>query len=176
MSRKYKILAVVALLVLVLDQYTKNLVLQHFHLGESISIISNYFNLTYIQNTGAAFGLLAQAPAPFRVPFFLIVPLIALAVIVFIFRKLPSDSIKLPIALSLIMSGALGNLIDRIRFGYVVDFLDFHWKYQIHYPAFNVADSAICVGVGIMMLDLVYPAGEEESSQQNQRSASSRNG
>jgi signal peptidase II len=63
------------------------------------------------------------------------------------------------VALASVMGGAIGNLIDRVRFGYVVDFLDFHWRYQVHFPAFNVADSAICVGVGLLMIDLFKKEG-----------------
>jgi signal peptidase II len=117
-------------------------------------VISNFFNLTYVQNKGAAFGLLAQADPSFRIPFFVIIPFIALGSIAYVFRKLPALDVKLAGALSLIISGALGNLIDRVRLGYVVDFLDFHWKWLYHFPSFNVADSAICIGVGLVMLDL----------------------
>jgi signal peptidase II len=91
------------------------------------------------------------------------VPLIALGAIGFIFRKLPAADLKLSTALSLVIGGAVGNLIDRVRFGYVVDFLDFHWKHSYHFPAFNVADSAICVGVGLLMIDLLAAEREEAS-------------
>jgi signal peptidase II len=157
---KYVILVVLSLLVIALDQWTKLMVLQRFRLGESISVIPNYFNLTYIRNTGAAFGIFADAHPGFRGPFFLLVPLAALAAIAYIFRKIPADDRKLSIALSLVVGGAIGNLIDRLRLGYVVDFLDFHWRYLNHFPAFNVADSAICLGVGILMLDLLQQGPE----------------
>ena len=152
--RKYLILFGLTGTVILLDQFTKLLILEKFRLGETVSVISGLFNLTYIRNTGAAFGLLAQSDPAFRVPFFIAVPLIALAAIAFIFRKIPSEDLKLSTALSLVVGGALGNLLDRVWLGYVVDFLDFHWQQQYHFPAFNVADSAICLGVGILMLDL----------------------
>jgi len=155
-KRKYLILSSVTAGVVIFDQITKLMVIKDFRLGESISILSGYFNLTYIRNKGAAFGLLNDAPEWFRVPFFLVVPFVALFVIAYIFRKIPDKNIKISAALSLVIGGAIGNLIDRIRLGYVIDFLDFHWRYQYHFPAFNVADSAICVGVGILMLDLMF--------------------
>lgn len=154
-GKKYALLAVITPLVIVLDQLTKYLIVQKFRLGETIPIISGFFNFTYIRNTGAAFGILAMAPQSFRVPFFVTVPLVALVAIGFIFRKIREDDLKLSAALSLVIGGAIGNLIDRVRLEYVVDFLDFHWSYQYHFPAFNIADSAICVGVGFLMLDLL---------------------
>lgn len=152
---KYRILFVVTPLIIALDQFTKYLVTHKFVLGETIPIVSGFFNLTYIRNTGAAFGIFAQAHPSFRIPFFVIVPLVALAAIGYIFRKIGRQDLKLAAALTLVIGGAIGNLIDRLQLGYVVDFLDFNWKYQYHFPAFNVADSAICVGVGILMLDLL---------------------
>lgn len=154
-KRKYAILFLITSIILLLDQLTKALVVQRFKLGESISILDGFFSLTYIRNTGAAFGILAQADPAFRIPFFLVVPLIALFAIGYIFRKIADQDLKLSGALSLVMGGAIGNLIDRVLLGYVIDFLDFHWKFEYHFPAFNVADSAICVGVGILMLDLL---------------------
>jgi signal peptidase II len=129
-------------------------------------MIMGFFNLTYVQNKGAAFGLLSQADPSFRVPFFVIIPFIALGSIAYVFRKLPARDLKLAVALSLIISGALGNLMDRMRLGYVVDFLDFHWQWLYHFPSFNVADSAICIGVGLVMLDLFT----EESTQREKKS------
>ncbi len=154
-NAKYFILFSVLTGILLLDQWTKHLIVQSFHLGESVPVVSEYFNLTYVRNTGAAFGLFAHSDPSFRVPFFIMIPLLALIVIGVIFRKIPNEDRKLSIALSMVIGGAVGNLIDRLHFGYVVDFLDFHWKQQYHFPAFNVADSAICVGVALLTLDLV---------------------
>jgi signal peptidase II len=154
-QRKIKILLLLTVIIVVLDQWSKALILKNFRLLESVDVVSGFFNLTYIQNTGAAFGVFAKSDPTFRVPFFLIIPVIALTAIGFVFAKLPKDDIKLSTALSLVVGGAIGNLLDRLNHGFVVDFLDFHWKGQYHFPAFNVADSAICVGVAILMLDLV---------------------
>jgi len=154
-DRKYLILFALTAAVIASDQFTKGLMVDKFRLGESIPLWHGFFNLTYVRNTGAAFGLLASSDPRFRTPFFIAVPLLALAAIGYIFRKIPEQDIKLSSALSLVVGGAIGNLIDRLRYGFVVDFLDFHWKFQYHFPAFNVADSAICIGVAILMLDLL---------------------
>ena len=154
MNRKYLFLGSLTGSVVILDQVTKYLIHHKFRLGESIPMIQNFFHLTYVRNTGAAFGLLADANPAFRVPFFVIVPIVALAAIAYIFKKIPADDIKLSCALSLVVGGAVGNLIDRVYFGFVIDFLDFFIGVN-HFPAFNIADSAICVGVGLLMLDLL---------------------
>ncbi len=140
------------LLIIVGDQWTKLMVLAHFEYGESLVMIPEFFSLTYVRNTGAAFGFLANSNPTFRVPFFLIVPIVAMVVLGFLYRDLPRNSKWRAMALGLVSGGALGNLIDRVRLGYVVDFLDFHYRNQYYFPAFNVADSAICLGVGILLL------------------------
>ncbi len=174
--RKYVILLVLVLAIVVLDQVTKQIVIDRFHYGESISVIPEFFNLTYVRNTGAAFGLLANANPAFRIPFFVLVPFAALFAIGMIFRKLPAQDVKLSTALSLVIGGAVGNLIDRVVYNYVIDFLDFHWKLQYHFPAFNVADISICVGVGILMLDLLFepnsPLAGQASEDRSQGDAS----
>lgn len=152
---KYLVLFGLTTATVLLDQLTKRLVLARFRLGESMPVISRIFDLTYVRNPGAAFGMLAHAEPSFRVPFFVIVPLIALVAIGYVFRKLPPRDLPLATALSLVVGGAIGNLLDRLMRGYVVDFLDFHWDIQYHFPAFNVADSAICIGVGLLILDVI---------------------
>lgn len=153
---KYGILVSVSLLIIAFDQWTKHLIHTKFSWGESLPLIDSFFNLTYVRNSGAAFGLLHKAPPAFRDPFFLIVPLIALVVIFYLFTRLTREQQWTTTALSLIVGGAIGNLIDRIRFGYVIDFLDFHWKEIYHYPAFNVADSCIVIGVGMMLIQSFF--------------------
>jgi len=140
------------LFVIVFDQWTKFLVLGHFEYGETLPLIADFFSFTYVRNTGAAFGFLATANPTFRVPFFLLVPIIAMVVLGFLYRDLPANAKWRAMALGLVSGGAIGNLIDRIRLGYVVDFLDFHYRNVWYFPAFNVADSAICLGVGILLL------------------------
>lgn len=148
--RKYLILMTVSGAVIALDQLTKMYIHTHFQLGEQLVVIQDYFNLGYVRNTGAAFGILRTAHEDFRSLFFLSMPPIALLIILFILKSVAStDRIQI-FALSLIFGGAIGNYIDRLRFGYVIDFLEFHWRNQYTWPNFNVADSAIVVGVGIL--------------------------
>ena len=155
-KKKYQILSWVTPLVVVLDQLTKWEVVKNFSLGQTRSIVPGIFDLTYVRNTGAAFGILAHADARWRIPFFVLVPLVALVAIFQVFRRIGEKDLKLAYALALVMGGAVGNLIDRAWLNYVIDFLLFHWKYEWQFPAFNIADSAICVGVGILMLDLFH--------------------
>lgn len=152
MKNKYGILALVSVVSLVLDQWTKWLVHTRFRVGESVDLIDPILALTYVRNKGAAFGILQTASASFREPFFMLVPIIAIGVIGYLYYKLENDQRFSALALSLVLSGAIGNLIDRIRLGYVVDFVDVHWREVYHWPAFNVADSCIVVGVGILFL------------------------
>lgn len=140
------------ILIIFADQWAKLLILARFDYGESVVLIQNFFSITYVRNTGAAFGFLASANPSFRVPFFLIVPIIAMVVLGFLYRDLPDTARIRSMALGLVSGGALGNLIDRVRLGYVVDFLDVHFRTDYYFPAFNVADSAICVGVSILLL------------------------
>lgn len=146
------ILLAVTFAITALDQWTKMIVHSGFDLGESIPVINGFFNFTYVRNTGAAFGILGTAQETFRQIFFLSVPPIAVLIIVIFLYGLPETE-KLEIyALSTISGGAIGNYIDRLRFGYVIDFLDFHIQNKYSWPAFNIADSAIVVGVGVLTL------------------------
>ena len=171
-NRKYFILVSLVGLIVSLDQLTKTLVVANFRLGESKVIIDNFFNLTLIHNTGAAFGLLRNMDPAIREPFFLIIPLLTLGAILYAFHKLEESEIWSILGLVLIVGGAIGNLIDRVRIGYVIDFLDFHWFYKNHFPAFNVADSAICVGVFILIINLLFFAEDEPEPDKKEASAS----
>ncbi len=150
MSR-YRLLAIISVIVLALDQATKLHIDAHFDLYESVPVIPGLFSLTYIRNQGAAFGILAESSI--RVPFLLTVSCVALLAILW-FLKTRDNSQRLGnLGLALIFSGALGNLIDRIRLGEVIDFIDVYWR-QHHWPAFNVADSAITVGVALLIFEM----------------------
>lgn len=153
---RYVILVLTTVAVLGVDQWTKHLVHTTFHWGESRPILSSLFALTYVRNQGAAFGLMHRAPSWFRDPFFIVIPVMALFVILFLLVRLRNEQKITAAALSLILGGAVGNLIDRLRYGYVIDFLDFHWKEAYHWPAFNVADSCIVVGVSVMFLQSFF--------------------
>lgn len=152
MKKKYIWLAAIAGFLVALDQVIKLYVHTHFHLGESVVVIPNFFNLTYVRNFGAAFGFLAESHPSFRELFFLSMPPIALIIILGILRGVKDDDTKQIIALSSIFGGAIGNYIDRIRFRYVIDFLDFHLYGKWSWPAFNIADMAIVGGVGLLLL------------------------
>lgn len=137
--------------VIVLDQFTKILTVNNFALYESLEIIPGFFNLTYLTNKGAAFGFLAGVEAAWRHYFFLILASIALVLLVVAWFRLRKEHRFYGPALALIAGGAIGNVIDRVRLGAVVDFLDFYVA-GYHWPAFNVADSAIFVGVFLFLL------------------------
>jgi lipoprotein signal peptidase len=153
MRLKYRILAIVVPLVLVLDQWTKHLIHSRYRLGETWDLFPSIFAFTYVRNQGAAFSLLNDAPAYFRDPFFLIVPLVALLAISYLYSRLRDSQRVVAFGLSLVAGGAIGNLIDRLRYGYVVDFIDWHWKEVYHWPRFNIADSCIVVGVALLLID-----------------------
>ena len=139
------------LLVVVLDQLTKVWTVKCFALYESMEIIPGFFSLTYLTNKGAAFGFLAGVDAAWRHYFFLILVSIALVLLLVAWFRMRNDHRFYGPALALIAGGAIGNVIDRVRLGAVVDFLDFYVAGH-HWPAFNVADSAIAVGVTLFLL------------------------
>jgi len=155
---QFKLFLPLAAGVLFLDQVSKAAVSATLQLHEIRPIIDGVLNLTRIHNTGAAFGLLAGQASPARTLFFLAVSLLAMGVVLWmLFRLAPGQKAEL-VALSLIFGGALGNVIDRARLGEVVDFVDVYYK-SYHWPAFNVADSAITVGVILLLYRLVFDKG-----------------
>ena len=150
---RWRLLGWVAGLVLVLDQATKLHVHNTFALYESRPLVENFFALTYIRNSGSAFGLLARYdPAVLRI-FFPAVTVLAVVALLWYLSRLPASQPLTLWGVCLVIGGAVGNGIDRFRIGQVIDFLDVHWYDVYHWPAFNVADSAICVGVGLLVLD-----------------------
>jgi signal peptidase II len=154
-ASKYGFLAVVAGSVLVLDQAAKALILARLPLGASRPVIRGLFDLTHVHNPGGAFGFLAQARPELRSLLFVAVSILAAGMVVYLYRQTPAAQRGFKVGLALILGGALGNLIDRLRFGVVVDFLDFYvgaW----HWPAFNIADSAITIGVCLFALQALF--------------------
>lgn len=150
--------------VVAADQFTKWLVMATFRLYEIKIVIPGFFNLTYITNTGAAFGLLAGEQTLLRQAFFISVAMVALLIMFFSYRHFRSQGQLFVHAIGMIAGGAIGNLIDRLRFGKVVDFLDFYIK-GYHWPAFNVADSAITIGVGLFILgSLLCPPEDSDNT------------
>lgn len=154
MKRKYRLLLIFSVVILLLDQWTKYMVLQKLALYQRVEVIQGFFNLTHVRNTGGAFGIFGGEKGGLGSIFFVVVSLIAIGAIVFLFFKVKENEKTLAFSFSLILSGAVGNLIDRLRYGEVIDFLDVHLS-TYHWPAFNVADSAICVGIGLMALELL---------------------
>lgn len=152
MKNKLILLAITTLIVIVIDQLTKNYILAAFEYGESIDVVNNFFNITYVRNYGAAFGMLSKIEPKFRDLFFLLMPPFAMTVIFMMLKTSPANESIRKLALSAVFAGALGNYIDRLRFGYVVDFLDFHWYQHYSWPAFNVADMSIVCGVTVLIL------------------------
>jgi signal peptidase II len=151
---KYTLAGLISGAVLVLDQATKLLVVKGMTLHQSIAILPDFANLTYLRNTGAAFGFLAGARSSLRISFFVLISFVAIGCIVYLIRGLRPQQKFLTLSLSLILGGAIGNLIDRLRLGEVIDFIDLHW-YDAHWPAFNVADSAITIGVVLLFFHIL---------------------
>ena len=162
MKIRFLLLATISGFIIALDQLTKMYIHTQFRLGESRNVIAGLFDLTYIRNPGAAFGIFSTAHAGFRGPFFMMIPVIAVCFILYVLWKTPDSDRLQTFALSLVFGGAIGNYIDRIRFGYVIDFLLFyypkdvtilgrHYRGPLEWPAFNVADSAIVCGITILL-------------------------
>lgn len=129
----------------ILDQVTKQLVRDRFLLGERLPVIPGFFNLTYVRNTGAAWGMLSGLNN------WLVVLSIVILIFLILFRRsFLTDAVIHQLAAGLMLAGIIGNLVDRIRLGYVIDFLEFHPGFD--FPAFNVADASICTGVGLYLL------------------------
>ncbi len=154
MSKRYYLAFIISSGIIVLDQITKFLVDLNMSLHQSIEIIPNFFNLTYIRNTGAAFGLFAGDPTMGRIIFFTLFSFLAIGCLIYLIKNLRPGSKPAFISLSLILGGAIGNLIDRLRWGEVIDFLDLHW-YNWHWPAFNIADSSITIGVIMLFYQIM---------------------
>ena len=157
MRRKYLILVVVFCVVFFFDQITKAYVYRVLHHFQSVEIIRDFFHITHVRNTGAAFGLLAGPAHPLRTALFIVISGIAIGAILLIYRRIEDDDTLHALAFALLLGGAVGNLVDRVWVGHVIDFLDFHW-YNHHWPAFNFADAAICGGIGLIILNMVMGA------------------
>lgn len=156
--RKYHIL--IASLVVVLDRLTKWIIAQNIMPNDSVDVIPGIFRLTHVQNQGAAFGLFSDSPSEWKVAMLILFSVAALAVVSALLWKNGNAMNTTAIALSLVFGGALGNLWDRVASGRVIDFLDFYIG-RHHWPAFNIADSAIVVGA-LLLLSEIFLAPQEE--------------
>ncbi len=147
-------LVALGVITVVLDQSTKAAVRALLPLYDSVSVIPGFLDFTYVRNTGAAFGLLNSADVPFKPAIMTVIALAALVAISVYAMKASSQDALGQIGLALVMGGAVGNLIDRVTTGYVVDFVDAYWG-EWHFWAFNVADAAITVGACLLILDMM---------------------
>ncbi|MGA1791123.1 MAG: signal peptidase II [bacterium] len=150
-------------LILILDQLTKYLIRSFMSLNTSLSIIPGFFNMVYVMNKGGAFGLFSYLNPLLRAAIFIGFSLVAILALLIIYWK-SSHTCLIRLGIAFLMGGAIGNLMDRLRWGMVVDFLDFYIG-RCHWPAFNVADMAICTGLGLVFLELLVirddPSGYE---------------
>lgn len=152
--KNFILCAATAAFIITVDQVTKACVSLAMSLHESIVVIGGVFNITYVRNPGAAFGFLATAGPAFRTVFFVAITVAAIVLILYYLYKTTQDEPLLVFSLSLILAGAVGNLIDRVRFGEVIDFLDVYIGVH-HWPAFNVADTAISLGAILLIIHMV---------------------
>jgi signal peptidase II len=153
--RKYTYLTLVAGGVLALDQITKAFVLGRLPLGGGFTVVPGFFDITHVHNPGGAFGFLAALGPQWRGLLFIAVTVVVAALILVLYRQTPEGQRLLATGLALVFGGALGNLVDRVRLGVVVDFLDFYVG-DLHWPAFNIADSAITVGVFFFAINALF--------------------
>jgi signal peptidase II len=149
---RWTVFAFLVVTIIALDQATKLHIHHTFRLHESRPVIANFFDVTYVRNAGAAFGLLSRQSPTFLRYFFPSMTLVAVIALMIYHARVPHAHTLTRWGLAAITGGALGNGIDRLWLGQVIDFIDVH-VYAYHWPAFNVADSAICVGVGVLLLD-----------------------
>lgn len=156
------ILFLTALAIAIADQVTKHWAVQNLRDGDTLSIVGDILRLRYTTNTGAAFGL-------FRDQGFVltIIALVVVGVIVFYYRRLPNQMLLVRISLGLQLGGAIGNLIDRLHYGSVVDFIEF-----VLWPIFNIADASIVLGVALLAYYLIFLSGEEEPTAETKQIAS----
>ena len=155
MQNKYIRLIVIGGLGVIIDQLTKFFIVKYLPLHHTVPVVPGLFNIIHIKNAGGAFGLLADLSPGMRTFVFLFISSLAVGLILYFYLKTPQTHIWLAVGFALIFGGAVGNLIDRIRFGVVTDFLDFYIS-KYHWPAFNIADSAISIGIGIFVYHLLF--------------------
>jgi len=141
------------LVIIALDRWTKWLIHTKLLLNQTIPIIDAFFNITYVRNTGVAFGILDSASLPLKSTVLAVLTLVAITGVLVYSWRTPANQTLLQAALSLILAGALGNLYDRVLYGYVIDFIEVYYR-TYRWPSFNVADSAITTGVGLLVLQI----------------------
>jgi signal peptidase II len=156
MTSKFKLrlpFILVVVLILFLDRWTKWLIVTRMFLNQTIPVIDGVFNITYVRNTGVAFGILDPVRSSLKSWILVLLTICAVTAVIVYSYKTPVSRKLLQVALSLILAGALGNLYDRVNYGFVVDFIEVYFR-NYRWPSFNVADSAITTGVALLALDL----------------------
>jgi signal peptidase II len=148
--KRYLLSGIIALVVIITDQITKSIIKANIPLYKSIPVVDGFLNITHIKNTGGAFGILSGMNSLF----FIIASSVALLIVILYLIRLPENNLWLITSLSLISGGAIGNMIDRVRSGEVIDFIDLFYD-RFHWPAFNIADSSITIGVFILFINLL---------------------
>lgn len=162
--KKYSVTLSLATAIILLDQLSKKIAVEHIPAWRSISVIDGFFNLVHVQNRGAAFGFLNRKDIEWQFWLFAGFTLLAVGLVLYMLKNLKTVSLPALSAFGAILGGALGNFIDRLRFRYVIDFLDFYIG-DLHWPAFNVADIAICYGVAMFALITFFPGRMEKTKQ-----------
>ena len=156
LTSKHWVVVLITPLMVALDQATKIFIHSTFQLYQAIEIVPDYFNIIYVRNTGLAFSLFTDRLGHYSTWIFLGITLVALGIIIHLFFQTRENAMLLPTALSFVLAGAFGNLIDRLHWGYVVDFIQ--WHYGEHYwPTFNVADISIAIGIVFLVIDSFRP-------------------
>lgn len=153
----------IAVLFALADQVLKQIVDKTFSLGDSLAVIPGFFNLVYLRNSGGAFSILDGLPPLWGRLFFICATLAALAFVLYLYRSHPPGNLWGRVGMILVFGGGLGNLVDRVAYGEVIDYLLFYYG-RYHWPAFNLADSGITVGVGLMIVDMLRSPPETAST------------
>ncbi len=174
LSSRIKIFAIVAVSVVVVDHIVKWIIKTNMHLNQTIPVIGDLFTISYILNSGIAFGLFDSNSSPVKTPILILISFVALGIILYIFLTLPKKIKLTGLSMGLIFGGAIGNIIDRVVQGEVVDFLDFDFPdisvpfLRIHmtrWPTFNVADSCVLVGIIMLLVILIRHGGRAEQEE-----------
>ncbi len=156
LNRKHWLILLVAPLMLLLDQVSKQIVHSTFKPFGQITLIPEYLELIFVTNRGLIFGSFTGKLGPYTTWIFLGITVVAFGIILHLFFRTSDRAVLLPLALSNVMAGALGNLIDRLRWGYVVDFIEMHWRGH-YWPVYNVADISISIGIVLLLIDSFLP-------------------
>jgi len=164
MKNKYYLITMV---VLIFDHLTKWIVRSTMDVRDAIDIIPNYLRISFVRNSGVAFGLFADIQSAWKPYVLAAMAVVAVIVILIYSSRMPLNRTLLQLALAITMGGILGNFSDRIMHGFVVDFIEFHVNESFHWPTFNVADSAITIGIALLLIDTVKNPETEEELQQN---------